>query len=372
MIIVYILIAILMFGLLIAVHELGHFVAAKAVGVKVNEFAIGMGPRIFHRQKGETEYTIRLFPIGGFCAMEGEEEDSGDPRAFGNRPAWQRLIVLAAGAFMNFVTGVVIFVILFSGTTSYVSPVIASFMDGFAAQGEDGLMAGDRIVEVDGHAIYLQEDISLFFNRAGEVMDITVVRDGERVELEDLSMPWLAMVDENGNPVLDGNGNQVLKRGINFTIKEANVFDRLRLAWYNSIDTIRLVWVSLGDLFTGTVGLRDMSGAVGIVTMMSDVGTQAQEAAQATGQNWVAAVASSIAYFVAFIAINLAVMNLLPIPALDGGQILFLIVDKIYNLFSKRHIPQKYLGYINAAGFIFLIGLMILVACSDVLKLFGK
>ena len=191
MIIVYILIAILMFGLLIAVHELGHFVAAKAVGVKVNEFAIGMGPRIFHRQKGETEYTIRLFPIGGFCAMEGEEEDSGDPRAFGNRPAWQRLIVLAAGAFMNFVTGVVIFVILFAGTTSYVSPVIAGFMDGFAAQGEDGLMAGDRIVEVDGHAIYLQEDISLFFNRAGEVMDITVVRDGERVELEDLSMPRL-------------------------------------------------------------------------------------------------------------------------------------------------------------------------------------
>lgn len=356
----YILIAILMFGFLIAVHEFGHFITAKLLGVKVNEFAIGMGPRIIHRKKGETEYTLRAFPIGGFCAMEGEEGDeSSDPRAFNNKPAWKRLIILAAGAFMNFVVGVLIFFFLFLGsaapvmvTDTMVTTTIDHFMEGFPLEGEDGLLPGDRIVKIDGHAIYVREDLDLFLSRAGETMDIVVERDGRRVELNDLPL------QKREYP-----GHEGLKYGFYFVEKKADFGDKLALTWYNSIDTVRLVWLGLGDLFTGAVGLREMTGPVGIVSMISDVGSSAPNALLA---------ARSIFYFVAFIAINLAVMNLLPIPALDGGQIFFLLVDKVYGLFTKKRINPKYLGYINAAGLIALLLLMAVVAVSDVFKLFGR
>lgn len=364
MIVVYILIAVLMFGMLIAVHEFGHFAAAKLLGVRVNEFAIGMGPRILHKKKGETEYTWRLFPIGGFCAMEGEEEDSKDPRAFNNKPAWKKLIILAAGAFMNFLVGVLIFLGLLAGsaepsyqTDIFVTPVIASFMDGFPAQGENGLLPGDRILEVDGHAIFVQTDIRLFFDRGGDFLDLVVERDGKKVVLNNLYMPVQNYVFQ---------GETAPRRGLVFTAKEPTVLERLQLTWYHSIDTVRLVWISLGDLLSGAVGVRDMSGPIGIVDMIQDTATET------AARYGVAAAARGIFYFVAFIAINLAVMNLLPIPALDGGQILFLAVDKVYSLFSRKHIDQKYLGYINGAGFLLLIGLMIVVAFSDVLKLFGR
>jgi len=359
MFVVYILIAVLMFGFLIAIHEFGHFFTAKLLGVRVNEFAIGMGPRIFHRQKGETEYSLRLFPIGGFCAMEGEDgEASDDPRSFINKPAWKRLIVLAAGAFMNFVVGVLIFFFLFLGSASPVeitnvltTTTIDRFMDGFPLEGENGLLPGDRIVKVDGHIIFQRQDIDIFFSRAGETMDLVVERDGKQVELKDLPLQPRQYV-----------GEEDLKYGLYFEQRTVNFLDKLQLTWYESIDTVRLVWMSLGDLLTGGVGLRDMSGPVGIVTMISDVGSQAPNALLA---------ARSIFYFVGFIAINLAVMNLLPIPALDGGQIFFLLVDKVYGLFTKKRINPKYLGYINAAGLICLLGLMVVVAFSDVFKLVG-
>ncbi|MEG1720167.1 MAG: site-2 protease family protein [Pseudoflavonifractor sp.] len=361
MIVVYILIAILMFGLLIAVHEFGHFAAAKLMGVRVNEFAIGMGPRLLHRKRGETEYTLRLFPIGGFCAMEGEDEDSKDPRAMSNQPAWRRLIILVAGAFMNFVTGVLVFFCLFLFSASpialtdmVITPTIDSLMTGFPLEGADGLLPGDRIVKVDGHQIYLREDIDLFLSRAGKTVDLVLERDGEKILRKDFPL-------QKQNYLVDGK--ERLMYGLVFETKTADFGDKLQLTLYNSIDTVRLVWVSLGDLVTGAVGLRDMSGPVGIVDMIGKVGSNAESFALA---------ARGILYFVAFIAINLAVMNLLPIPALDGGQILFLLVDKVYSLFSKRHINQKYLGYINIAGFFLLIALMVVVALSDVLKLFGR
>lgn len=355
MMIVYILIAILMFGILIAVHEFGHFVAAKSLGVKVNEFAIGMGPRLLHTQRGETEYTLRLFPIGGFCAMEGESEDSGDPRAFNNKPAWRRFIILVAGAFMNFLTGVLIFLILNAGTGSFVTTTIDRFMDGFPLQGEEGLLPGDRIVGVDGHAIYLKTDLDLFLGRAGDTLDLVVERGAERVTLNDLPLQ-----------LRQYPGQETPKYGLYFVEKTATLGDKLMLTWYNSIDTVRIVWVSLGDMVTGQVGLRDMSGVVGIVGMVGQAGEAGAAAAGALGA------LANILYFTALIAVNLAVMNLLPIPALDGGQIFFLLVDKVYSLFSRKHISQKYLGYINAAGFLCLIGLMVVVAFSDVMKLFGR
>ncbi len=366
MTVVYILIAILMFGLLIAVHEFGHFITAKLLGVKVNEFAIGMGPRILHKKKGETEYTLRAFPIGGFCAMEGEEgEESADPRAFSNKPAWKRLIILAAGAFMNFVAGVVIFLLLFIGAESYYVETVDSFTD-WSSLPASGLRVGDRFLKIDGHSILVAGDAKIFLDRARGSVDIEVLRGGERVLLEDVDMTRTPVTGE------DGKVQNLL--GVTLAHEEyhATLGDRLRLSWYNTIDTVRLVWVSLGDLVTGKVSLRDLSGVVYITAAIGDGATEAQQAAQSAGANGFLAAISQIAYMTAFIAINLAVMNLLPIPALDGGQIFFLLVDKVYGLFTKKRINPKYLGYINAAGLIALLLLMAVVAVSDVFKLFGR
>ena len=353
---VYILLAILMFGLLIAIHEFGHFLAAKALGVRVNEYAIGMGPKLLSAQKGETVYSLRAFPIGGFCAMEGEGEDSDDPRAFGNKPAWKRFLILVAGAFFNFVTGVLIILALFAQTEGFVAPVITGYMAGAEDLQAAGLLPGDRLYRVDGHRIYFNSDALLFLGRAGDVVDLEVERSGSRVVLKDFSMPVRLLTDSEGN--------QVYKRGIFIgAAEEAGLGLRLRYAWYQAIDYVRIVWMSLGDLLSGSVGVQDMSGPIGIVDMMGEMGEAGAAAAGLSGA------LRNIMDFVAFIAINLAVMNLLPIPALDGGQILFLAVDGLWHLITRKRIDQKYLGYVNMAGFFCLIGLMLVVAVSDVIKL---
>ena len=347
MTIVYILIAVLMFGLLIAIHEFGHFIAAKALGVRVNEFAIGMGPQLFSRRSGETSYSLRAFPIGGFCAMEGEGEDSDDPRAFGNKPAWKRFFILVAGAFFNFAAGVVLILALFS-------PVVTGYMPGAEDLQQTGLLPGDRLYRVDGHRIYFNADALLYLDRAGDTVDLEVIRDGARVTLNGVSMPVRTLTD--------ANGQQVQKRGVYIgQVEEATLGLKLKNAWYQSVSYVRMVWMSLGDLITGAVGVRDMSGPIGIVNAMGEMGAQSESAGEAV---------RNILNFVAFIAINLAVMNLLPIPALDGGQILFLVVDGVWHRLTRRRINQKYLGYINMAGFCCLIGLMVVVAVSDVVKLF--
>ncbi len=356
MTLLYVLIAILMFGALIAIHEFGHFIAAKSLGVRVNEFAIGMGPKLLSRKKGETAYSLRVFPVGGFCAMEGEGEDSDDPRAFGNKPAWKRLVILAAGAFFNFVAGVLIILMLFAQTEGIVVPVITGYMPGAEDLAAAGLLPGDRLYRVDGHRIYFNSDALLYLGRAEDVVDLEVERDGVRLKLEDFSIPVRLLTDENGN--------QVHKRGIYIgVVEETGLAGRLKYAWYQAVDYVRMVWMSLGDLLTGSVGVRDMSGPIGIVDMMGQMGEAGAR------QGGFAGAVRNILDFVAFIAINLAVMNLLPIPALDGGQILFLAVDGLWHLLTRKRIDQKYLGYVNMAGFFCLIGLMVVVAVSDVIKL---
>ncbi len=353
MTIVYILIAILMFGALIAIHEFGHFIAAKMLGVKVNEFAIGMGPKLLSGGKGETVYSLRAFPIGGFCAMEGEGEDSDDPRAFSNKPAWKRFLILVAGAFLNFVAGVLIILLLFSQAHSFVAPVVTGYMAGAEDLEAAGLLPGDRIWKVDGHRIFFNSDALLYLDRAGDVVDLEVLRDGTRVRLDDFSMPVRTLTDEQGN--------QVQKRGIYIGVaEEATLGLRLKNTWYQAVSYVRAVWMSLGDLLTGAVGVRDMSGPIGIVSMMGEMGEESASVREAV---------QNLLNFTAFIAINLAVMNLLPIPALDGGQILFLVVNGLCWLFTRRKIDEKYLSYVNMAGFVCLIGLMVVVAVSDVLKL---
>ena len=350
-----IVLIILFFGVLIAIHEFGHFIAAKTLGVRVNEFAIGMGPAIFSREKGETLYSLRAFPIGGFCAMEGEEESSDDPRSFHNKPFWKKFIILVAGAFMNFVAGLLLILLIMGLAGSPAAPVFTGVMEGAESVLDTGLQPGDQFYTIDGHRIYFQSDALVYLQRAGETVDVTVLRDGEKVDLGELYLPYLQLTDETGQ--------QVEKRGIYVgQFQEDTVLTRLRNSWYQAVDYVRMVWMGLGDIVTGAVGLRDMSGVIGIVAMAGDVGQAGAEAAGLFGA------VVNLLDFTALIAISLAVMNLLPIPALDGGQIFLLIVDGIYRLFSRKHIDQKYLGYVNMVGFICLIALMVLVAISDVNK----
>jgi len=347
----YIIIAILIFGILIATHELGHFLVAKACGVKVLEYSIGMGPAILKKQGRETLYSLRLLPIGGYCSMEGEDEDSEDPRAFSNQAAWKRFLILVAGAAMNFIVGFILILLVFSQASAFSTPTITGFMDGCPYEGEQGFMEGDTIYKINGHRIYFSTNVSTYLSRSGETVDIVLIRDGEKVKLDDYELKTLEY---------EVNGETLIRYGFYFGVEETGLGAYLRYSWYSAIDFVRLVWLSLSDLVTGAVSVKEVSGVVGIVDMINDVGRE-------SGSFYDAML--NIGYLGAFIAINLAVMNLLPIPALDGGRVLFLIVNAVAQFIFRRRIDSKYEGYVHAAGLVLLLGFMAYVMYNDIVRL---
>ena len=329
--VLYIIVGILLFGLLIAVHEGGHFLAAKRLDVQVNEFSIGMGPAIFFRQKGETLYSLRAFPIGGYCAMEGEDEDSKNPRAFSRKAAWRKLIILAAGSVMNFVAGFVRVAILFGVAGSYTVPVIRDFAEGFAYAGEDGLQRGDRFLSINGHKVTVYSDVSTQFSAAqGGTMDLVVERNGEAVTLEDFPLqPQEYVVD----------GQTVTMYGIYFATEEVTPLGLLKQSWDTCWYFARAVWSGLVMLVTGQVGLNDMSGPVGIVTYLGEAGSQGGS---------IGAGLQNVCYVIALI---------------------LLVVGEVWFLFSGQKLNPKYEAWIHAVGFFLLILLMVLVTFSDIWKL---
>ncbi len=352
--VLYILLAILLFGLLIAVHEFGHFFTAKLLGVKVNEFSIGMGPLLLHKTRGETDYSLRLLPIGGYCAMEGEDEATDDPRSFECQAPWKKFIILVAGSGMNFLAGLVMILLVFSQASAFSMPVITGFMDGAEHLVEQGLQEGDQFYRIDGHRIYMMSDASLFLSRAGDTVDLEILRDGEILTFEDFDFSAkVAYTNEDGTVSY--------MRGIYYgQAAPATLWRTLKLTWYQAIDCVRLVWISLGDLISGAAGLSDLSGPIGIVDTVGSMGASAASAAEGV---------LTVLNVMALIAINLAVMNLLPIPALDGGRIFFLIVGLLYRLIFRKKLNPKYESWINMVCFALLIGLMVVVAVSDVLKI---
>jgi len=349
----YIILAILAFGILIAVHEGGHFTAAKLLGVKVNEFAIGMGPAIFKKKKGETLYSLRVLPIGGYCAMEGEDEESPDPRAFTSAKWWKRLIILAAGSFMNLLLGFIVVLCLYSGTQEFVVPVVSATVEGFKYGGEEGILPGDEIYKINGHRIYYSRDFNTYMTFAGKTVDMELIRGGEKILLEDYALRPETYIE---------NGQESYRYGINLSVIEANGWERLKYSVYETYNFGRMVFLSFEQLFTGKAGFRDLSGPVGIVGAINDV-------AQQSGS--VAAALENIAYFMAFIAVNLAVMNMLPIPALDGGRVFLLLVTMAYEKLTHRHLDPKYEGYVHGAAMVLLLGLMAVVMISDIVKIIG-
>ena len=353
--IVFILAAILIFGLLIAVHEFGHFITAKLCGVRVNEFAIGMGPLIWQKEKGETLYSLRAFPVGGFCAMEGEDEDTGDERSFVRQGFFKKFLILAAGSLMNFLTGILILLVLYSSAAAFMVDTVAGLAPEFERTGENGLMEGDRFYKVDGYRTYVSGDARLFLSYADDTVDIEVVRDGRRILLEDVKKQTYTSMD---GTQYTGFGLYVGPEAVPATLGV-----KLQYTWYQAIDFVQMVWFSLAQLFSGGAGMEDMSGPVGIVSTITQVGQEAQES------GGILSAMRSVFYFGALLAVNLAVMNLLPIPALDGGRIFFLIIDAIALLVFKRTVPEKYQAIVNTAGFMILMGFMLLITFKDVFQI---
>ena len=348
-----ILFAILLFSVLIFVHELGHFICAKLSGVQVNEFAMFMGPAIWKKQVGETLYSIRCIPIGGYCAMEGEDEDTENPRSFQKAAWWKRLIILVAGSAMNFLAGLLILLIIYLPSQQFITPVVSQIEEGCALAGENGIQVGDRILELDGEKIYVQSDFStILYLNGGDVHDLVLERNGETVILDD----FLMEKREFANP----DGTTGLRYGFSFSIEEADLGDKLSYVWNTAMDTVRMVRLSMQMLFTGKAGLSDMSGPVGIVSQMSQV-------AESSETTYLAIM--NLLSFGSFIAINLAVMNLLPIPALDGGRVAALLITVVIEKITRKKLNPKYEGYIHGAGMVLLLGLMAIIMFKDIFVL---
>ena len=358
--VLYILIGILMFGVLIAVHELGHFSAAKLFGIKVNEYAIGMGPTIFKKKKGETEYSLRALPIGGYCAIEGEDGESEDPRAFTKKPLWQRLIVLAAGRIMNILIGFLITLILYevsalSGAYVVADSTLSGFMEGFPLEGEKGLMAGDRITAVNGWGVNNPRDLTVFLSlEGGDTVTLTVRRDGKKVVLRDLPLTKRIYVDPE-------TGEEGLYYGLYFRQVDLTPGIALRETVYDCEYYVRMVWLSLRYLLTGKAGVKDLSGPVGLVKAMGDAGSQSETVGEGL---------TNVFGLVAFIAVNLGMVNLLPIPALDGGHVFSMLVFALIGAIIGRKPDPRIESYIHGGGLVLMLALMAYVLFNDVVKLF--
>ena len=350
-IILAIFLAIILFSLIIFVHELGHFVAAKLSGVQVNEFAIFMGPAIVQWQRGETKYSIRCIPIGGYCAMEGEDTDTDNPRSFQKAAWWKRLIILVAGSAMNLLIGFLIMVVVYLPVQGTLEPVIESFTDFSTVNHQDGLQVGDRFLQIDGEKIYMGSDFSfLLALNPGDVHDVVVERQGEKVYLDDFVM--------EKHLTKDDAGYDVLKYGINFTVDDDLSFaDKVRCGLNDSINMLRNVRLSFKMIFTGKAGLKDMTGPVGLVSKMAETAQNSQTTLDAI---------MNLLYFDAFIALSLGVMNLLPIPALDGGRVVGLLLTTGIEAVTKKKLNPKYEGYIHGVGMILLLALMAIILFKDV------
>ena len=346
-----IVIGILLFSLLVFLHELGHFVAARLSGVQVNEFAIFMGPALVKWQWGETQYSIRCIPFGGYCAMEGEDEDTENPRSFQKAAWWKRLIILVAGSAMNLVTGFVLMALLTAPAQNITVPVIHEVKPGCTVVREDGLHIGDRILQVDGEHIYTAGNVSMILSlNSGDVHDFVVERDGQKVYLDDFLMEKHLF-----------EGEETPRFGFDFKVVPATFGNKLAYAWNSSINVIRTTRLSLQMLFNGQAGVMDLTGPVGIVQMMSETAEASETALEMT---------MNFLNFGAFIAINLGVMNLLPIPAVDGGRVFGLLVTTVVEAVTKKKINPKYEGYIHGAGLVLLLALMVFILGKDILMLF--
>ena len=414
--IIPILIAVLFFGVIIFIHEFGHFIFAKLFGVKVNEFAIGLGPTIFKKQGKETKYALRLFPIGGFVSMEGEDEETEDSRAFCNQKTWKRMIIIAAGATFNLILGIIVCFFLVGSEDLAGTNEILKFYDTAISNQEGGLQEGDKIISIDGKRVFSDYDITFLMQRnASGTYSFVVERDGVKTELpqvhfgrrtggnfsyaedctiSDLSSKIKGFGLKDGDKIVAVNGEAVATGEeliavigkdedytYDFTVERqgetldfsdvkmavVTVFDFVILGEDKNIANVsksafgyalsmgRMVYLSLFDLISGQYGMNDIAGPIGTISVITDI---AQESIATV--DW-----SRLLMIMAMITINIGLFNLLPVPALDGGHLFFMVFELIF----RKKIPQKYESFIHAAGLVILLGFMALISASDIWKL---
>jgi len=334
-----ILVAILFFELIIIIHEGGHYFAARLMKIKVNEFSIGMGPKIFQFERKGTKYTLRWILFGGYCAMEGEDQESDDENAFSKKKVWQRFFVVIAGAVMNLILGFVIVTIIVSSQNLIGTAKIAKFEDN-ALSSSYGLMVGDEIKSIDGMRIYTPTDVTTGLSRSADGnVDMVVVRNGKEQKLS---------VEFNTE---EYQGHQFIKMDFWLLGVEKNVANVLKQSAMEFASYARMVFLSVHDMLTGRYGLSDLSGPVGAVSVVSDA---------------VKTSLSSMLRIMALLTINVGLFNLFPIPALDGWRLFVLLGEGI----TRKKLPQKAEYLINAVGLVLLLGLMCVVTFSDITKLF--
>ncbi|MBP1544592.1 MAG: site-2 protease family protein [Oscillospiraceae bacterium] len=340
-----IVIAILAFCVIIIIHELGHFTAAKLCGIQVNEFALGMGPVIFRRQGKETAYVIRLLPIGGSVSMEGEDSESDNPRAFNRKPVWQRMIVILAGAIMNLILGYFVVMLSLGISDAVPTTVISGFREQSVSMQQ--LKVGDEIKSINGLPIFTSSDIvykiqsSDVKNEQGNLIyDFVVVRNGETITLNDVELMTRANEDGTSSVYFD------------FTVEpmEKNFINLVTESFKESVSTGRLIIMSLIDMIGGRYNINDLSGPVGVVDVV----------AKSVGID-----PSLFFSIVSLITINVGVFNLLPIPALDGCRFLFLVIEAI----RRKPLKPEVEGMVHFIGFALLMILMLVVTFNDISRL---
>ncbi len=348
-----IVIAILVFGLIVTVHEFGHFICAKLSGIKVIEFAIGMGPKILQKKKGETKYSLRLLPVGGYCAMEGEDSTNSDPRSFRNAKLWKRIIVLAAGAGMNFVLGFVMLIVLVSMMDAVPTTIISDFCKAQSDNGEisyiaesyeTGLMRDDKIISIDGTRVYSTLDLNYIFDTLDKSKGhrVIVKRNGSRKTIDDVVFHKM----EEGGGAVDFGVIYKNKNPLTVIKGSGDIF----------MSMTHIVGLSLKQMFTGNMKKEDVSGPVGVVSVISSSAENTKSFIDAL---------YNVIYLTALISINVGIFNLLPIPGLDGGRLLFCFIE----LIRRKPVKPEHEGYVHLAGMVLLFGVMIFATYNDIVKL---
>ena len=340
-----IIVALLIFGLLIFFHELGHFLFAKRGGIGVTSFSLGMGPAILKKQIGETEYALRILPFGGSCAMVGEDTETDAENAFNKKSVWTRISVVAAGPVFNFILAFVGAVIMVC-CVGVDKPVITEMMEGYPAY-EAGVRAGDEIISMNGRNIGVYRDVSMYIQlHQGEEIDLVYERDGERFETT-----VVPKMDEDGYYLMGITGGAYTKC--------TNPLEVIKYAGCEVGYWIHMVFDSLKLMVSGQVSREEVGGPVRIVSMIGE--TYEQSAAISGFMVFI-----SMLNMVIFLSANLGVVNLLPIPALDGGRLLLMLVEVV----TRKRVPEKVEGYIHMAGFAVLMALMVLILFNDISIMF--
>lgn len=340
-----IILALIIFSIIILFHELGHFLLAKHNDVRVNEFCLGLGPTLVGVTKGETKYSLKLLPFGGACMMEGEDEASDDDRGFNNKTVLQRASIVAAGPIFNFIMAIAFSLILVA-SVGFDRPVLTDVMEGYPAQ-EAGLQAGDEIVKLGNKTIHLYREVSVYtYFHANETVEVTYKR-GEEKHTAVLVPKY---DEESGRYLFGFYGTTARSKGTLLETLQYSVYE----VKYWICSTIE----SLGQLFTGHVGINDMSGPVGIVKTIGDTYTEVKS-------DGAFMIFLNMLNICILLSANLGIMNLLPIPALDGGRLVFLIVEAVR---GKRMDPNKE-GAVNLVFLMLLMALMVVIMFNDIRKI---